>query len=135
MKEIPITVSPGEFFDRLTILFIKQRNIKDPGKVAVVNTELKKYQEYLDLLENEADRSGFRYQLDRLHDDLYSTNERLWDIEDQLRLYERGSNFDSHFIELARGVYKTNDRRAALKREISDLFGATVYEVKEHVEY
>lgn len=135
MKEIPITISPGELVDRYTILCIKANRIKDPEKAAVAITESRLLSPYRDFLYHEAESMGRVLEWDNLCIELHEVNERLWDIEDALRIREKDQRFDEDFIELARSVYKTNDRRAALKREISDLFGATVYEVKEHAEY
>ena len=66
---------------------------------------------------------------------LESINKKLWDIEDKLRVKESKREFDEEFIELARSVYFTNDKRAELKREINDITGSDYVEVKDYVEY
>lgn len=135
MKEIPITIAPGELYDRFNILCLKEDKIKDPEKLKVITAEADQLERYVVFLNTSAIRQGFGVKLTELDEELYAVNKRLWDIEDALRIREKDQRFDEDFIELARSVYKTNDRRAALKRQISDLFGAEIYEVKEHAEY
>ena len=64
--------------------------------------------------------------------ELKAVNRRLWDIEDALRAHERDGRFDGVFIELARSVYRENDRRAALKRRINELTGSEIVEEKSY---
>jgi len=70
-----------------------------------------------------------------LLDDLRSTNKKLWDLEDKLRRLESEKRFDAEFIELARSVYRTNDHRFALKRQINDLTNSRFREEKIHPDY
>ena len=74
-------------------------------------------------------------ELARLTDGLKGVNEALWDIEDEIRVCERNKDFGERFIELARSVYKTNDRRAALKRQVNDLLGSRLIEEKDYKPY
>ena len=74
-------------------------------------------------------------ELDRLTAELKAVNEALWRIEDDIRECERATDFGDRFVELARSVYITNDRRAALKREINDLLGSRIVEEKLYVSY
>jgi hypothetical protein len=67
--------------------------------------------------------------------ELKQVNEAIWDVEDALRQCERDQRFDGEFIELARSVYRNNDRRAALKRRINEFYSAQFIEEKEHPEY
>ncbi|HET9835630.1 MAG TPA: DUF6165 family protein [Rhodanobacteraceae bacterium] len=129
MSLISVPVSFGELIDKLTILEIKSERIADPAKVANVRDEL-------DLLgatwkENPAsatDISAERAELKRI-------NEALWEIEDEIRLKERAQAFDVRFIELARAVYHTNDRRAAVKRAINEKLGSRLVEEKSYQDY
>lgn len=123
-------VSPGEFLDKTTILEIKLARIPDAGKRANVAHEL-------ELLRAEWSRSRFA-QADVAAQvaALREVNEALWEIEDRIRLKEAAHAFDEEFVELARAVYRTNDRRAAIKREInlalqSDLVEEKSYKVSE----
>jgi len=130
MSEISAPVSPGELIDKITILEIKQERIKDAVKVKNVNLEL-------ELLESLWD--GSVYQSSALvvkkRAELKSINEELWVIEDDLRLKESKSEFDQDFIELARSVYLTNDRRASVKREINLEVGSKLIEEKSYQDY
>jgi len=123
MSEISAPVSPGELIDKITILEIKQERIKDVDKVKNVNLEL-------ELLESLWD--GSVYQSSAL---VKFINEELWVIEDDLRLKESKAEFDRDFIELARSVYLTNDRRASVKREINLEVGSKLIEEKSYQDY
>jgi len=121
-----IEVSIGEIVDKLTILRIKKNNITDEGKLFNVITE---YDYLYDVVFN---------QLKIESDDFYNlllVNERLWDIEDLIRDKERDKVFDTKFIELARSVYVTNDKRAELKKEINLKYGSLFVEEKSYKEY
>ena len=118
--------SVGELIDRLLILEIKARKIGDETKRANVAREL----ELLTALKNEHGFHGAR--LRTLENDLRDTNLALWEIEDAIRIHESNGDFGEAFIELARGVYRQNDRRAALKREINLLFGSPLIEEKSY---
>ena len=130
MSEISAPVSPGELIDKITILEIKQDRIKDVDKVKNVDLEL-------ELLESLWD--GSVYQSSALvvkkRAELKSINEELWVIEDDLRLKESKAEFDQDFIELARSVYLTNDRRASVKREINLEIGSKLIEEKSYQDY
>ena len=123
-------VSPGEFLDKTTILEIKLARIPDAGKRANVAHEL-------ELLRAEWSRSRFaQADVTAQVAALREVNEALWEIEDRIRLKEAAHAFDEEFVELARAVYRTNDRRAAIKREInlalqSDLVEEKSYKVSE----
>jgi len=122
---INIPVSVGELFDKITILRIKAARLSDPGQVANVRREL---------AELEAVAAGVpgSAELDALVARLQAINDALWDVEDGKRAHEREGRFDADFIELARRVYKENDQRAALKREINRVTGSTLVEEKSH---
>lgn len=126
---IEIEAAPGELIDKITILEIKQERIADPAKLRNVRTEL-------DSLVAARDR-GLPHlaDLDALAAELKQVNQALWDIEDEIRLHERNEDFSGRFIELARSVYRQNDRRAALKRRVNDLLGSRLVEEKSYEAY
>ena len=126
---VTIEVSPGELIDKITILEIKAARIKDAGQLGNIRYEL-------DLLRAvRAERLAASTALARLEGELKSVNETLWQVEDDIRECEAAGDFGPRFVELARTVYRTNDRRAALKREIGALFGARLVEEKSYKDY
>jgi len=66
---------------------------------------------------------------------LLEVNKALWDIEDDIRICERAQDFGTGFIELARAVYTTNDRRAAIKRRLNEALGSGLIEEKSYTDY
>lgn len=126
---VQVEVSPGELIDKISILQIKSERISDPDKLANV-----RYQ--LDLLSATRDRAlAASDRLTTLEQDLKTINEALWVIEDDIRDCEAAQDFGPKFIELARAVYKTNDRRAAVKKALDELFGSAVTEEKSYKDY
>ena len=126
---ISVEVSPGELIDKITILEIKLERIEDADKLVNVKLDW----ETLSAARDAAiEPSG---ELERLSAELKQANEALWDIEDDIRDRERGKDFGDSFVELARGVYKTNDKRAALKREINEFLGSSLIEEKSYAAY
>jgi hypothetical protein len=123
---IPVDTAPGELIDRITILEIKSAQIKDAAKLANVRRELA----VLEAARNRA-LSGSE-KLSALTAELKQVNERLWQVEDDIRLCERHQDFGPRFIELARSVYRENDRRAAIKRQINELLGSHLIEEKSY---
>jgi predicted nucleic acid-binding Zn-ribbon protein len=122
-------ISIGELVDKITILEIKAQRVRDPRKRDAVSKELN--------LLNEIDcaMGGRGAAIKALKDELRQVNEALWDIEDRIPDCEREQSFGEQFIALARAVYKTNDRRAELKRRINEISGSALVEVKSHVVY
>jgi len=122
-------ISVGELIDKITILKIKQQKASDEQKLANINRELSELETIWvkDKLP-ELDISD-------LFDQLTQVNEALWDIEDDIRAKEAANTFDHEFIQLARSVYKQNDRRAALKKEINVRSGSTLVEEKLYQKY
>ena len=100
----------------------------NPDKLASVRVEL-------GLLRTESGKVDVSSELISIINELRSVNERLWDIEDRIRDKERAKSFDDEFVELARSVYKTNDRRADLKRQINELLGSQIREEKSYQGY
>lgn len=120
-----VPVSWGELLDKITILELKADRIPDAAAVANVRRELH-------LLEQVAEPVCATPQLAPLVDQLRQVNRTLWDIEDDIRRKELLGAFDDEFVALARAVYQTNDRRAAIKRRINDLLGSALVEEKHH---
>jgi predicted nucleic acid-binding Zn-ribbon protein len=122
-------ISIGELVDKITILEIKAQRLREPYKRDAVSRELN--------LLNEIDcaTGGCGVTIKALKDELRQVNEALWDIEDRIRDCEREQSFGEEFIQLARAVYKTNDRRAELKRRINEISGSALMEVKSHAAY
>ncbi len=126
---ITTPVSVGEFLDKLTILKIKSERMSDPDKLANVRRELA-------VLERTWAASPFAdADVDRELGRLKAVNEKLWEIEDRIRLKEAAGEFDAEFIELARSVYITNDERAAIKRELNLRLGSDLVEEKSYADY
>lgn len=124
-----IRIAPGEVIDRLTILEIKGERIGDPAKLANVRLERD------ELAEAAARAIRASEELSRLRAALKAVNEKLWVIEDDIRDCERNGDFGDTFIQLARAVYRTNDERARLKREINELLGSDLIEEKSYAAY
>jgi hypothetical protein len=128
-RSVPIEVSFGELLDKIAILQIKSERFADPAKLQNVRAELES-------LEAARDRAlGHWEGLGELTAELRSVNEALWEIEDAIRECERAGDFGARFIELARSVYRTNDRRAAIKRRINERLGSRFIEEKAYVPY
>ena len=127
--QLLVPISVGELIDKITILKIKQQKATDSQKLANINREL----EELTTTWNQANTTGI--DITDLENQLTRVNEDLWDIEDDIRAKEAAKDFDQEFIELARSVYKRNDLRAALKKEINILTGSTLVEEKLYQEY
>lgn len=126
---VTIEVSPGELLDRITILEIKTERIGDPTKLANVREELA----VLRRARDGAIPAG--PEVARIEAALKAVNERLWEVEDALRDCERAGDFGTRFVDLARSVYQTNDRRAALKRELNLALGSRLVEEKSYSPY
>lgn len=128
-KPILAEIAPGELIDKITILQIKSKRITDAGKLQNVLVE---HQVLTAARDAAMPATG---ALDELTAQLKQVNEALWDIEDAIRDCEREGDFGPQFIELARSVYHSNDRRAALKREINELLGSKLVEEKSYAPY
>ena len=127
--DILIPASAGELIDKITILEIKVKNIKDPEKNRNVVKEL----EALDICLRR--NISATHHLTDLRASLKSINETLWDIEDDKRQCEKDKNFDEKFIRLSRDVHFLNDDRAKIKLEINNHTGSKIKEIKEYTNY
>lgn len=126
---IKVPVSFGEVLDKITILEIKSERIKDEVKVKNVRLELDELSATWD--EAVQDQSAIA----DLRAQLKAVNEELWEIEDDIRDQEAEQDFGSRFIELARAVYVTNDKRAAIKKDVNLALGSRFVEEKSYQDY
>lgn len=128
---IQAPISLGELIDKITILEIKTANIADSAKLANVKHELDVLNRTVDQLLDQAGKE----KLEPLKAALKNINQQLWVIEDDIRDCERAKDFTEKFIELARAVYFTNDKRAAIKKDINLAFGSELVEEKSYQNY
>ena len=129
MSEISVPVSFGELLDKIAILEIKSERIKDAAKLVNVRRELEA------LLGTWAAHPASQVEIASLRAALKAVNERLWVIEDDIRIKEKAQAFDQEFIRLARAVYFENDERAKVKKDINLALGSTYVEEKSYEDY
>lgn len=123
MTHCLIPVSVGELYDKYTILEIKYERIKDLTKSEFVKREMDYLKPFID-----------EYRLEEtLREQLKSINEKLWDIEDRIRVKESLQEFDQEFISIARSVYKINDERNVVKNQINEIFKSDIKDIKSYV--
>ncbi len=125
---IKTPISLGELVDKISILIIKKKNIKDNIKLDLINKEL-------DLLNNTINKVVKEEIIRDYLNQLIDINFKLWQIEDDIRDCERKKNFNENFVQLARSVYITNDKRAEIKLKINKQFGSKIVEVKSYNKY
>ena len=126
---IKVELSVGELLDKISILQIKSERIVDPSKLENIKKEL-------DVLMSLWEDSAYsNTNLESERNELKAINEELWVIEDKIRDKERNRVFDKGFIELARAVYITNDKRADIKRIINSKTGSELIEEKSYSDY
>lgn len=122
-----VPISVGELFDKISILELKERAIADPARRANVSRE----RAALEAVRRREIVSS--PELEALHAELRAVNRALWEVEDRLRAHECGGSFGSDFVELARSVYRDNDRRARIKQRINELTGSDIVEEKSYI--
>jgi predicted fused transcriptional regulator/phosphomethylpyrimidine kinase len=123
--EILVPISLGELYDKISILVIKKERIKDSAKLENIQKEL-------DILQDIAEK----YDIDgKFHTALLDVNTRLWNVEDQLRTKEKNQETFGDFVQLARSVYKLNDLRSEIKREVNLKYGSNIIEEKQYTKY
>lgn len=122
---VSVPISIGELCDKYTILQIKAEKITDTNKLNKIKNEI----QHLKPLVEQCNVSQ-----DKLNA-LKNVNEKLWNIEDNIRNKESQSLFDAEFIELARSVYITNDYRFELKSSINECYNSDICEVKSYAKY
>ena len=125
---INIPISLGELIDKISILVIKEKKIKDEKKNNLIREELT-------LLRKTLNEAANNNSINNYLNQLIDVNSALWKIEDEIRDCEKNKKFDQKFIELARSVYITNDKRAEIKLEINKKFGSKIVEVKSYKKY
>ena len=126
-----VEVSDGEILDKMSILEIKLDKIENVQKLANIQKEYNTLKETIGetpWYEHVFRNYGFYWQLKEI-------NETLWEIEDEIRIKEKNQEFDDVFIKLARQVYKTNDKRAEIKKEINVYTGSNLLEEKSYEDY
>ncbi|WDM68576.1 DUF6165 family protein [Xanthomonas cucurbitae] len=129
MSEILVPVSFGELLDKIAILQIKSERMNDAAKLANVRNELS-------ALENSwMAHPAAGHDIVWLRAELKAVNERLWVIEDDIRLKEQAQSFDDAFVQLARSVYIENDERARIKKQINLALGSSYVEEKSYQDY
>ena len=129
MSELLVPVSYGELLDKIAILEIKSERMTDPAKLANVRRELEA------LRATWAAHPASREDIAPLRAALKAVNERLWVIEDDIRLKEKAQAFDAEFVRLARSVYVENDERARIKKQINLALGSAYVEEKSYQDY
>jgi hypothetical protein len=120
--KITIPISVGELLDKISILEIKS--------MFTDNEYVLKELEELNLIKNTLTQYTLEYEVQ-----LKKVNELIWKIEDKLRQLEKEQRFDDEFIELARAVYFTNDKRAEVKKGINIKYGSLFVEEKSYSDY
>ena len=129
LKRIQSEISSGELLDKISILEIKLKKIKDKENLKEINKE------YAILKQSQNLNIKLTNELKDLFDELKKVNLNLWDIEDKLRICEKNKDFGEKFIELARRVYINNDSRSKIKSEINKLLGSNIKEIKQYSNY
>jgi hypothetical protein len=124
-----VEIAAGELIDKMTILEIKLDQISDAAKRVNIRRE---YEQLSTVFHEHIAPSD---ELARLTAALKAANQELWHIEDDIRERERMKDFGPEFVALARSVYQTNDRRAALKRDINALLQSSIFEEKSYAAY
>jgi len=123
--KILVPISLGELYDKISILEIKLANMDSPEKIVNVVNEYKQLREIAE-----------KYPIDEdLYKQLRDINQKIWDIEDGIRVEERNKDYAEDFVEFARGVYFTNDKRAAIKKDINLKYGSEIVEEKSYEKY
>ena len=126
IDKILAEISAGELFDKITILEIKKSKISNKEKLNDIEKELFSLKETVNkYIPNQSSISKYI-------NDLKEINLKLWDIEDGKRAAEKNKDFGEKFIELARNVYKFNDKRAEIKLSINNSLGSNIKEVKSY---
>ena len=127
--KISVPISVGELFDKISILEIKTKKIKDKSNLKIIKFELSELKKIINNKKLNKSYNKIQYQK------LLKINNRLWSIEDNKRKYEVTKKFDKKFIELARKVYLLNDKRAEIKNKINVNSGSKIKEVKSYKKY
>ena len=125
-----VEVSNGELLDKLAILELKLKNIKDDKKLINIKNEHGGLSPLCNNLFN-----NYGNELRSLYAKLSEINAELWKIEDDIRECERNKDFGDEFVRLARAVYFTNDKRSDVKKSINLLTESGFVEEKSYEDY
>ena len=129
MNKILVEVSFGELLDKITILEIKKKKIKNSEKLNLINDEY-------DMLKEQLNKN-FKpdNKINGLFNSLKKINEKLWLIEDDKRMCEKNSDFGEKFVKISRDVHFLNDERSKIKLEINIYTGSKIKEIKQYTNY
>ena len=126
---VQVEISTGELIDKISILQIKSERITDQSKLENIKIEL---ESLLDTWENSSfSKTEIAEEITQIRE----VNEKLWELEDDIRIKEASQSFDEEFVRLARSVYITNDQRAEIKRKINEKLGSALIEEKSYSNY
>ena len=128
-KKIVVEISAGELLDKISILEIKLKKIKDKAN----QQKIKKEHQILKKALNSSIKMN--QKIKKFFKDIKKINLNLWNIEDKIRLCERKKEFSKNFIKLARGVYFNNDKRAKIKLNINKSMNSNIVEIKKYSNY
>jgi hypothetical protein len=128
-KKIQSEISAGELLDKMSILEIKLDKVKNIDSQKEINKE------YASLKKTKNSNIILSEEINQLYKEIKQINLELWNIEDKIRVCEKNKDFGKDFIELARSVYVTNDKRFKIKSEINKLTGSNINEIKQYVDY
>jgi len=128
-KKIQSEISAGELLDKISILEIKLKKIKNHR----LKKEIRKEYKILKKIQNTSIKSGSK--INKLFTSIKKVNFKLWNIEDKLRMCEKNKNFGKNFVSLARQVYINNDKRSMIKLKMNKILGSNIKEVKQYVSY
>jgi hypothetical protein len=117
-----VPISIGELYDKYSILLIKKEKINENDKLYFINKEIEYLQPFI---------NKFNLSLE-IVEKMRAINEKLWNIEDEIRIKEQTQEFDERFITLARMVYITNDERHKIKCEINTIINSEIREMKSY---
>ena len=131
-NKILAPISIGKLIDKITILEIKIEKIQDNNKQKFIKHELENLNKLLADINFSKDQ---KKTVNSLKDELNTVNRKLWKIEDDIRYLESLKQFNEEFVELARNVYLTNDKRASLKQKLNQITNSEIVEVKSYKKY
>tara|TARA_B100000579_G_scaffold9116_1_gene6825 strand:- start:335 stop:742 length:408 start_codon:yes stop_codon:yes gene_type:complete len=126
LTDILAPISLGELIDKITILEIK--------KIHMTGIKLKNVNREIELLKYILEEKNLEIDINLINH-LKEINNSLWEIEDKIRMKENKQQFDKEFIKLARSIYKENDLRASIKKEINQKYNSELIEEKLYSDY
>ena len=127
---IKINASVGELLDKISILKIKEEKINDEKKLLNIKKELGLLSSIAEKFIEKDEKSYKKFM-----DELFEINLQLWETEDSIRILENKKNFNDEFIQLARKVYYSNDKRFEIKSKINNFYGSEIVEEKDYEDY